>query len=95
MNDEQRRQIYKAMGEVEAALFAEGDLDLRLRDSTQQLLMAALGDLGDLVKFLGLPGGVALDINGNDCATHYWKKVAVVSLHAIARVREQEAEKAP
>ena len=90
MNEQQRRRLYKALGEIEASLFADTDLELRLTEDPKTLLMKALQEMGTLVTYMGLDE--PHDINGTDCRAYAWKNVAVLAVCAIASVREAQEQ---
>ncbi len=89
MTEDERRDIHKALGELEAAIFADPDVFDRLRLPLPRLLMAALSEAGTLVEYQGLPDG-PLDLEGNDCSVLRWKTIAILAVHAIVRARASE-----
>ncbi len=87
----QRGGIYKALGEVENAVFQVDDLPGVYReDEHSRFLMEALAKLGDVVKMMGLPD--LNDLNGTDCRIHCWREVAVLAVCAIAHLRAAQEQ---
>ena len=93
MNEQQRRNAYKALGEIEAALFADQDLELLLAEDLNAILMKALHEMGTLVRYMALKE--PHDINGTDCRAYSWNTVAKLAVCAIASVRDSQSQDNP